>query len=1144
MADIKISELSQAESLSLSDLMESAIPYNGGFQSRRMSLAQLSNYLENSVLHNALDTTAKNIIGAINEIFHDLDNYYTKSETYSKTKIDELIAGVSGLHFLVVQTLPVSDIDPNTIYLVPKQDVGTQDIYDEFIYIVEEAPTPSHWEKIGTTEIDLSDYVTDTELATELLNYVTTSVLNTTLQSYATTSAMTTALADKVDKVSGKGLSTEDYTTAEKTKLNGLATVATSGSYNDLTNKPTIPDELADLADDSTHRLVTDTEKDTWNNKRLLYGVLNTEDLNDLRASAVYVGGSDNTCLNKPTDVRQFSLLVLKTATSTSNYCEQILITPRGYEWRRNDYNGTWSAWVMSEFTDTTYESKAAASGGTDVSLVTTGEKYNWNNKAETSDITSAINDLDVASTSIGQGETLATIKEENGKIAVTKQDIKIGLEQVDNFYRCGTQNAISGSNTWHKIASTTMTAINTDANLMLAVYDSYLPDTDSSETNCGILYCRVRQGALGVMNDAKLEFVANSGFDTSKFRLYYTITTDTSITFEIWTSMNRRYGWRKYSLIGQSDRLSIYSNSWTIYNSTSPSAPPTESATCVKVDCTPFNYVTWDEENVYGAKNLIPFPYLNGQSQRYYYNKNITVYTDDDGVLTITGSNPDESFGFGISGKTYKTIMYLDPTKAYVMSGMSGGSASTVRFLLDLWTENQNPETDTRTTRLYQSDGETIIPSGYRYLQITLYFYTSAASLFPLTVKPMLRFLTATDSTFVPYAKTNKQLTDEKLAWNDYSEYGIKNLIPYPWVHENGRSTRGIVFGVEDEGYISLNGTANASNQPFFSLTSATAENVALGKSIKIRNGKKYTLSLDRTDDRIWAIAYIRDLTGTAVSPASIAVFEDGTVRKINADVSNYVSLNYSGVLHSSVTFEISTVGEYYLQIDLRVSANSGTYSSATAKGRVSFRDANITDDTWTKYSASNLELTKRKADYSQIATYESTNNASKAYSVGDYMIWKGVLQVVRADIASGDAITSGTNVEATDIGIELKKSIEWKPATGGTIPESGSSSKVYIASKYAKELYISQIFLINTTLGVNVAGYCSLTVPLPEDSSNNYYVYFFRGDTDNKLYDGRLLIKKDSTGVYGYVSQVFQDGVNLGPYGFTATLRVYEKS
>lgn len=79
-------------------------------------------------------------------------------------------------------------------------------------------------------------------------------------------------LANKVDKVTGKGLSTEDYTTTEKTKLagiaasatandtdanlknranhtgtqaastiTGLAAVATTGSYNDLSNKPTIP---------------------------------------------------------------------------------------------------------------------------------------------------------------------------------------------------------------------------------------------------------------------------------------------------------------------------------------------------------------------------------------------------------------------------------------------------------------------------------------------------------------------------------------------------------------------------------------------------------------------------------------------------------------------------------------------------------------------------------------------------------------------------------------------------------------------------------------------------------------------------------------------------------------------------------------
>jgi hypothetical protein len=47
---------------------------------------------------------------------------------------------------------------------------------------------------------------------------------------YYTKTANDTLLALKVDKVGGKGLSTEDYTTAEKTKLSGVATGATANS--------------------------------------------------------------------------------------------------------------------------------------------------------------------------------------------------------------------------------------------------------------------------------------------------------------------------------------------------------------------------------------------------------------------------------------------------------------------------------------------------------------------------------------------------------------------------------------------------------------------------------------------------------------------------------------------------------------------------------------------------------------------------------------------------------------------------------------------------------------------------------------------------------------------------------------------------
>ena len=73
-----------------------------------------------------------------------------------------------------------------------------------------------------------------------------------------------------VAKVSGKGLSTNDYTTAEKNKLANMAIVSDaekaiwnaksdfSGSYNDLSNKPTIPTTVASLSDAGNYALKTD----------------------------------------------------------------------------------------------------------------------------------------------------------------------------------------------------------------------------------------------------------------------------------------------------------------------------------------------------------------------------------------------------------------------------------------------------------------------------------------------------------------------------------------------------------------------------------------------------------------------------------------------------------------------------------------------------------------------------------------------------------------------------------------------------------------------------------------------------------------------------------------------------------------------
>ena len=69
------------------------------------------------------------------------------------TAINTAIAGISGVSFEIVQTLPATG-DPGTIYLVPAGQSATGDIYAEWIYI------NNSWEKIGTTAVDLTDYTT------------------------------------------------------------------------------------------------------------------------------------------------------------------------------------------------------------------------------------------------------------------------------------------------------------------------------------------------------------------------------------------------------------------------------------------------------------------------------------------------------------------------------------------------------------------------------------------------------------------------------------------------------------------------------------------------------------------------------------------------------------------------------------------------------------------------------------------------------------------------------------------------------------------------------------------------------------------------------------------------------------------------
>lgn len=82
----------------------------------------------------------------------ELLNYYKKTELYTKSEINELINNISKFTVEFVTEKPTTEIKSNTFYLVPKSEPENYDIYEEWIYV------NKSWEKIGSTQIDLSDY--------------------------------------------------------------------------------------------------------------------------------------------------------------------------------------------------------------------------------------------------------------------------------------------------------------------------------------------------------------------------------------------------------------------------------------------------------------------------------------------------------------------------------------------------------------------------------------------------------------------------------------------------------------------------------------------------------------------------------------------------------------------------------------------------------------------------------------------------------------------------------------------------------------------------------------------------------------------------------------------------------------------------
>ncbi len=157
---------------------------------------------------------------------HLIENYYSKSQTYSKSEVDTALAGKADTNAIPTDLADLQD------------DSTHRTVTDENI---------AAWNA-------KSNVVANPSETTEALNSIEIDGVG-----YAVTGSGGGAVHSVNGKTGDVVLNANDVgALPDDTPL-------FSGDYNDLDNKPDIPSDLADLNEDTNHRTVTDVEKTQWN---------------------------------------------------------------------------------------------------------------------------------------------------------------------------------------------------------------------------------------------------------------------------------------------------------------------------------------------------------------------------------------------------------------------------------------------------------------------------------------------------------------------------------------------------------------------------------------------------------------------------------------------------------------------------------------------------------------------------------------------------------------------------------------------------------------------------------------------------------------------------------------------------------------
>lgn len=390
--------------------------------------------------------------------------------------------------------------------------------------------------------------------------------------------------------------------------------------------------------------------------------------------------------------------------------------------------------------------------------------------------------------------------------------------------------------------------------------------------------------------------------------------------------------------------------------------------------------------ENVYsvigqnGAKNLIPYPYY----QTSKTTAGITITDNGDGTITFDGTSTSSTVIFRLLSNDTNIEIPLNKSK-YILTWVDSSEHKRY-FRIDI--------------ALIKSDGTTIIVNGepgvididntngeYTGIYSMGVYTTSGQTVSNLTFKPMLRLAADSDDTYQPYAKTNRELTEDKAeleSVRDYvNELGVKNLIPYPY-YEKTHTENGVTFTDNGDGTITVDtdGSTSTRNATFY----CQSTNV-LSSLIKLDKNKTYIFS-DPTHSGV-ANNYV----------AAIRYFAEG--------VTPSTSTGTAESCKESNNWQVTITNAVYATIYLYVWSGQ-TVSNLTFKPMLRLA-ADINDDTYVPFAKTNRQLTESSVNkkttvdsfYGTCDTAAAT--AAKVITVVDtdnnFSLRPGVLVTVKFD-------------------------------------------------------------------------------------------------------------------------------------------------